>query len=281
MRHTIISLAVASLGFAASVQAASINIDFNNGGATNQSPAITDVVGPSPTAGWYNQFNVGAAPGPMSLVDNNNNPVVGATFGFTQGGNALNGNAIYNTGYGARGTANASLTPNQQLFNGAANAARGGYNQEVKLTNIPYASFDVYLLVRAPVGNQGYGDAGYFDVTSLQMFSGASAGTTYFLASTKVDLPSNFTYIPATSTSYAAPTMEANYVLFSGLTGGPGTSYSFDLNSPLDSNGNALWFSNDGVISGVQIVEAVPEPASLGLLALAGLGLSARRRQHA
>src|ERR1700761_5021554 len=92
----IVIAALASVATASAVHAQVIGIDLVNGAGT-QSPASTDVVGPYASAGWNNQFDVGAVPGPISLVDNSGNTVAGsATFGFTQGGNALNGNPIYN-----------------------------------------------------------------------------------------------------------------------------------------------------------------------------------------
>src|SRR5438128_2219607 len=118
-RKKVCLLAAVLAAIVSAAHAQVIGIDFNNGGATNQSPAPTDVVGPVASAGWYNNVDVSTVPGPMSLLDSSNS-ATGATFGFTQGGFTAGGNPIYNSGYGATGVSNGSLTPEQQLYNGAA-----------------------------------------------------------------------------------------------------------------------------------------------------------------
>lgn len=276
LHKKVVIAALASVAIVSTASAQTIGVDFNNGGATNQSPGSVSSVGPIPTSGWFNNIDVSTAPGATSVVDTTNTTVSGgATVGFTQGGTAKNGNSIYNSAYGSQGGANATLTADQQLFNGSAQASGGGFNQELALTNIPYATFNVYILVKASGVNQGYGDAGYYDESSLQLYSGATAGATYYFGSHQNSpIPgSGFSYVQATSTSLASPTMEANYVLFSGLTGGIGTSYYFDLNSPT-SNGDPFFFGGNGIVSGIEIVNAAatPEPASY-LLILCGVGM--------
>jgi hypothetical protein len=253
------------MAFVGAAHAQIIGIDFNNGGAANQSPASTDVVGPVASSGWYNNVDLSAAPGPMSLLDNNNT-ATGATFAFKQGGNTLGGNPIYNSGYGATGSSNGSLTPTQQLYNGAAYAANAGFSQELTLSNIPYSQFDVYLLVQALPGGSfvnGYG--------SVQLFNGVSAGTAYWFsyqnASFGPPAPTPTSpYVQATGTTFATATDSANYVRFSGLTGGLGSNYSFDLTSP------GVSYNNGAYISAVQIVAAVPEPSTC-MLALCGIAV--------
>ena len=259
------------VALAAAAQAQIIGIDFNDGGATNQSPGSTAVAGPVPTAGWYNNVDVSTAPGPISGLLDNTNTATTATFGFTQGGNTLSGNPIYNSGYGAVGAANGALTPDQQLFNGAAYAANAGFSQEVNLSNIPYSQFDVYLLVQAIPGGSfvsGYG--------SVQIFNGSTvggAGTSYWFSSENASfgspVPTPFTgsYVQAigtTGTGDATP--NANYVEFTGLAGGAGTSYSFDLTSP------AVSYNNGALIDAIEIVDAVPEPSTYAMM-LGGFGM--------
>lgn len=273
LSRNVVTAMLTGIAFTGIASAQMIGVDFNLGGAADQSPGPAAVVGPYASAGWYNTVNVGSVPGPLTGLIDSNNTATTAAFSFTQGGNALNGNPIYNSNYGAAGSADAGLTANQQLFNGAAASSGGGFDQELKITDIPYATFDLYLLIKAPVGNQGYGDAGYYGETSIQIFNGVTGGTTFFLASRQSNpIPSGgFSFIQGTSTDLASPTMEANYVLFSGLTGGLGSSYSFDLHSP-SGNGDPFFFNGYGLVSGLQIVAAVPEPSTYALM-LTGLGI--------
>jgi hypothetical protein len=280
MRHsrTIISLALASLGFVASAQgAAVIGIDFAVGTATPQSPAVTDAVGPYVSAGWYNNVDPSTGPGPgsVSLKDSTGNSTT-ATFGFTQGDKTLSGNPIYNSSYGAAGTGNGTLTPDQQLYNGVVVSSPTGWSQQVVLQNIPYAVFDVYLLVNAP---RVAGDTPDI-IGSIQNFSGGVAGgagtTFYFQNSNQVNaqIPPALGYVQAMGTTLGTATSGANYVLFSGLTN---PNQTFDILNVTAANQPYL---NNITLGAVEIVDAssVPEPTSLGLLGLASLGLAARRR---
>ncbi len=280
----VLGVAVTTFFAANNAAVGMIGVDFNHGGATNQSPGSADVVGPVASAGWNNFINVssGPLPGTIALADNTNT-TTSATLAFKQGGTALNGYGTYNSAYGAVGAANGALDANQQLFNGAA--VSEGFTQEITIKDVPYATFDIYVLVKAPVGNQGYGNAGYFGESSLQIFNGATAGTTYYFGSSNQNpIPaSGFSYIKATSTTISSPTLEANYVLFSGLTGGIGSNYSFDLRSPSGAEvGNPFYFNGNGLLTGVQIVNAesaaVPEPASIALLGSGAMLLLKRRR---
>lgn len=275
----------------AALHAGSINVDFNNGGATGQSPDATAVVGPYATSGWYNTVNLASGypthwpmetiswwasntGSPTTLVDNANQPTT-AKFGFLSDGlPALDSTRnVYAPYYGAVGASDSGLNSNQQLYNGATNSSPGGFLQQISIRDVPYATYDVYLLVKA-VGSGSATDAG---LGTVQIFTGdtrttAVAGTKYYLKSDDVtQIPGGgFAYVEGTSTDSGAPTAGANYVVFRGLTS---PFVSFDI------VGSSANYSQGVNFSGVQIVESVPEPVSLSALALGGVGLLARRRR--
>jgi len=283
----------AGIALAGTTSAQIIGIDFTLGTTSPQSPAPTDVAGPVPTAGWnndvdlnnpptayvpYNPYNHSDTGTPLTLVDNAGATTIG-TFGFNNFGfSTLNGGSTYSPSYGAAGGANGGYTPDQQLYNGAASAAYNGYVQQITLGNIPYAQFNVYILATA-IANA----PGTFGEGSVQLFSGSAsvtAGPTYYFGSTAQygSIPSSpVQYVQATSTDQQNPTMGADYVLFSGLTGGNGTIYSFDLSGP--DNASSSFNSFGGYISAVEIV-AVPEPSTIGLLGLSALSLCAFGRRR-
>jgi hypothetical protein len=256
---------------ASSGTGAVIGIDFDVGGASGQSPGSTAVAGPVPTAGWnnnadldnaptayvpYNPYNPSDTGSPLTLVDNTGATTTG-TFGFNSYGFAtLNGGSTYAPYYGATGAANGGYTPDQQLCNGAAQAAYGGYVQQITLRNIPYAQFDVYVLVTAYANVSGF-----FGEGSVQLFSGSAsvtAGPAYYFGSEALAGAVPSSYVQATSTDQQNPTMGADYVLFSGLTGGAGTTYSFDLSAP--NNASSSFNSYGAFISAVEIVQIVSAP---------------------
>ena len=77
-------------------------------------------------------------------------------------------------------------------------------------------------------------------------------------------------YVQATSTDSASPTLNANYAQF-GSASAPKTASSFTLTLTVTDQRMGL--------SGLQIVQ-VPEPATLGLMALGGAGLVLLRRKR-
>ena len=254
-----------------------IGIDFNNGGATNQSPGSTAIVGPYASAGWYNNVNMqntNLGPGSVSLQDSNGASTT-ATFGWTLYPNTtLQGLSIYNSALGATGAADSSLTPDQQLYNGASVAAgfSNTVGMEVVLQNIPYKTYDVYVLVDALNINTA--------IDEVQNFAGGvvgGAGTPIYLTDSPgqqagIDSVAFPGYVQATGTTTATATSGADYVLFSGLTNANDT---IDLQDWTANHGGAPYDSSIA-ISGLEIVQqasAIPEPATLGLMGVLGAGL--------
>jgi hypothetical protein len=271
---------IASLASISTAKAQIIGIDFYVGSTTNQSPGSSAVVGPYASAGWYNEVDPSTTPGAgsVSLLDSNNSGTT-ATFGFTQGGNTLSGNPIYNSSYGTQGSANAALTADQQLYNGAPTASPQSWSQELVLQNIPYAQYSVYLLVNAPKVASDTPDI----IGSVENFNGGvagGAGTTFYFEdsnSVNASIPPSLGYVQATGTSLGSATSGANYVLFSGLTN---PNETFDL---LNDTTSGVPYLNNISVGAVEIVDTAvaPEPSTYALM-LAGIGLlvaTLRRRR--
>ena len=272
---------LASLASLSTASAQIIGIDFYVGSTTNQSPGSSAVVGPYASAGWYNDVDPSTAPGPVGLRDSTDALTTG-TFGFTQGGNTLTGNPIYNSSYGAEGSANATLTPDQQLYNGSVAAIAQNWSQELVLGNIPYAKYSVYLLVNAPQVASNTPSI----IGSIENFNGGvvgGAGSTYFFQNSNdisAYIPPTLGYVQATGTSLGSATTGANYVLFSDLTN---PNETFDL---LDLTPSGQPYLNNISLGAVEIVDDAPPPAtpepSANALMLAGLGflvVMSRRRK--
>jgi len=142
---------------------------------------------------------------------------------------------------------------NKLMLNQYLNSATAYGNPEsLSLSSISYSSYDLYVYVSSDAtgrtGNLALGSTTYyFSTVGLAAISGANAQL-----------------IQSTDTTGANPT--ANYVVFSGLTGG---SQTLNLDIPFG-----------GGISAFQIV-AVPEPSTMALAGLGGLGLLMLRRRMA
>ena len=201
----------------------------------------------------------------MTSLQDSTSVATGAAFGFIEYGfNAYNGAGTSDPWYGAAGTGNASLTNDQQLFNGTYNQG-GNQTGQFTLTNIPYAQYSVYVI----------GDATSLDsasgLGSVQLFIGgtgptATAGPTYWFHNgdtSDITIPASVSWVQAVGTTQGTATTGATYALFSGLTA---STVSFDTFAPGISY-------NDGLhIGAIEIVDDVPEPSTYAMM-LGGLGM--------
>ncbi len=246
--HLTVGLLVTAIGLASSpvVSAQIIGISVNFDGA-NGTLNSGDVAGVVPLSNWNNvnstvQWGLDTFSG---LIDS-----TGASVAMTF--------SAY-IGYATSGGGNSG--PNsgdaKMLGGGFAYGSGGG---TISITNIPYASYSLYVYVGP--------DSAYH--ASDPNFNGSITvgSTTYYYQ----NLANSSTYVQSVDTT--GPSLissQADYVLFTGLTG---SSLDFIVNAP-------NW-NNTGVY-GFQIVEsAVPEPSTyvllmFGVLALVGVGYRAKR----
>lgn len=149
--------------------------------------------------------------------------------------------------YSGNNTYTSSSTTNSNdddLLRGYLDTGGVGHPSTVTITNVPANNlpYTVYLYI---AGDTPGGRVGDYEVNGVTLSATQGSGTPYMLAT------------PATA---------GNYLVFTGVTGNTLTitSGASNFRAPLD---------------GLQIV-TVPEPASIGLLSLAGVGLLARRRRQ-
>ncbi len=218
-----------------------IGINFVGGGGpgNGQTRTLSNANGWAGVVPQLNWNNANGASGTLgALIDHLGAPT-GASITWTT-------NATYSTG-------NGSSTANHILMNGYVDVF-DNQTGTFTVTGIPYPIYHVYVYTDS--------DAADNRDESINLIAGAGDYGTVWISD-----EANFTgtFTRATATSLDGAGSEGNYVLFEFITGS-----SFTL------TGTARNFRS--FINGIQIVAAVPEPATLTLLALGGLGLLRRRR---
>lgn len=235
--QTLIALVV-FLGAAASLSAASIGFSFNsdrdNATAVMTSTTVAGVV---PSTGWVN-------------TDGGGNATAGATGTLVNNGVTVDwsSNGTWNTNNGAGNGDNI-------LMNGYVDAINAGGAAQINLTGLSAmfaGSYDVYVYF----GSDGNGRTGAV----------AGPGATFdFSTFSNQGGVEPFPFVQTTSTDGSNP--DANYALFSGLTG---DAQTFDL----------IRGSSNSGFHGVQIVgNLIPEPSSCLLIGVGGLLMMRRRRK--
>ncbi|MCF7674434.1 MAG: hypothetical protein K9N23_03035 [Akkermansiaceae bacterium] len=244
LRTQVIVSAAAALFTLGQAQAANvISIQFSGG-----SPAVTGTTGvvPAPNRNVYSGLNFSAG----SLVDDTGSATTLSI--STLGWN-------FTAGWGNPGT------DFMNLYNNSLAKDNGGTGNPpptatISLSSIPFANYDVYV---------------YYNTYASGVVQEWSDGTTtlYGMTATVGGLGPNasgFTLSQEGSLASAQSGSGGNYLVFTGETASSLTLSSLGSAQVLGYQENA--------ISGLQIVETIPEPSLLGLLALAPV-LAMRRRR--
>ena len=145
----------------------------------------------------------------------------------------------------------------------------GNNRVQAYLSGIPYASYDIYVYT----GNRGGNPGEVLQSSSATWDTSTGSGTiTYSTAKT-------ITFNDLAASTY---TLGDNYVEFTGLTGSTQYLVAALQGNPGNTTGGANLSGLNNGFAGIQIVEssAIPEPATLGLMAVAGAGILLLKRRH-
>ncbi|HET6249187.1 MAG TPA: PEP-CTERM sorting domain-containing protein [Tepidisphaeraceae bacterium] len=237
--------AAAVAGSAATARSASIGIQFQGSQAAL---APTDSAGVVPQTNWNAEATSSFTN--VALNDNSGNATT-AVFSGSADGTYFGGNGF------TPGTGDATLTAGELYQGMSSTVGSAGLANNFTITNIPYPTYDVYVYGDADAGGRVISDA----LTP-------SGGSTTFISFTTENGSNGWVAGTGTWNGIGTPPADpsANYAHFAGIT-----ASGFVLQSGAQGNGG---------INGIEIV-ATPEPASLGLLGVAALGLLARRRRTA
>lgn len=172
---------------------------------------------------------------------------------------------------GVGGSVNPS-NGNQLMMNGAIFPLTSPGPVVVSLSNIPYATYDVYVYTLVIHPNDTVETAiGTATGNPLVFTAGLAAGDKVYETSPNPTssgylnggsgVSSVFTFTQATSTSSGSPTANGDYAEFTNITGSGFAVAAYDSSS------------HTPAINAIQIVQVVPEPATLGLMAVLGTGI--------
>jgi hypothetical protein len=230
-------LAVVAGLFVGSAQAAVISVNLQ--GNDPSGLAATSTVGVVAAKNWNNVL--GASGGPVTLKNSSG----------TNSGIVLSSYSVTGLG-GSIGLTATNSTPQRTLFESGISANFGS----VKFTLTGLAAFSSYDII-------AYYDAGTSFPTdrTARVTNSATLTKTYYVRGSNTARTAYTLSNSTVSTTYAS----GNYVQFAGLTDSTQTiTYTF--------------VSNPTTLVGFQVIgTAVPEPASLGLVATGALVLMSRR----
>jgi len=247
---TLISTAVLAAIFSSSCFAQTISVSFagDNAGGTSLNLTAADVAGVVPVANW-NADAQGAAGTVAGLLD--------STGTATAAGVEWSG---ANNTWGGSG----ATTPDEMMVNGWLDD--NGTGAAIAVTGIPYATYDLHVYGSSDDGNAGRGmnvnvnGTGYY---SGGVFTNLSAGGSFF--------SSDVGFVNGATTD-----ADPSYIVVSGLSGDLSLLGLRDADGPALADGSTDY---RGGISGFQITNAVPEPASFSMFAFAFFGLLSLRRR--
>jgi hypothetical protein len=272
---TLVSAGAVAIGLglgAASAHAVSIGVNYTGAGSYGQTQAEATggySLAPTATAGYA-----------TVAQDNWNNTTTSYTDGNGYGNVGVLSTVVDSTGATVSGMSVATAPDTSGIgkeypTSGTANWGFSGNNltmlegnirpsPQVTVSGIPYSQYDVYVYLSAPGGNGGYGAV----TISANSGLGAVGPTNEYYYNYAWP---NGAFIQATATSVGAVNTSSspasNYVLFTGNT-------ASGITLALDNNG---W--NTGLAAFQVVDTATPEPASLGLLVLGGLGVLLLKRR--
>ena len=215
---------------------------------------------------------VGLAGGPVTLVDSTGSNAAGVQFRWVDSNNWHTTTAGYTTP-STNGNNGALFSGESQ---GSYNVTAGILPATYKFSNLAAGNYDLiaYTLNNSVYSSGPNSGAGYVGIVSAAV-NGTSTGNTYYDQNQdQTRWLANQTFVRATSTTLAGATTMANYVEFTGLNVPSAGGYITLSNVAVTGS------TSSAVVNALQLV-AVPEPATLGLFALGGLGLllAARKRQ--
>ena len=223
----------------------------------------------SESTGGYNGPAV--AGGPVTLADSTGSNSAGVQFSWVDLGNYFTSTAGWATP-SANGNNGALLSAQSQSgYAASATSTAAVLPATYKFSNLAAGNYD--LIAYTLNNSQLSSGAGYVGIVSVAV-NGTSTGNTYYDQNQAQTVwLANQTFVRATSTTLTGATTMANYVEFSGLNV-PSAGGYITL-----SNVAATGSTSSAVVNALQLV-AVPEPATLGLFALGGLGLLLASRKR-